>query len=297
MKTTKKFLAQSLLSPELKELNTERNICFLRWKYRILWVSDKNNCMNYLITTESSHQLSKRLEHSFVHLVCISLNLGENEIGFWADSCKKAKKPIFVRLSSRQKKIKINRPLSQVFKIIIDKIIAAGFLLLFSPFILMIIFLIKFLSKDLLLSKEWRIGKRGKLFQVVQCPKSEKIEIQYYYHKNPNGNTQENKKNILDLWIQKSSLDKFFQLINVLKGEMSIVGPRALTFNEAIQMNTKYKTNFSVLPGIIGPSSVANCLSLVDKDQISHFEFEYLSNWSLMKDIIIFLKCVKYCMF
>jgi lipopolysaccharide/colanic/teichoic acid biosynthesis glycosyltransferase len=299
LKTTKVFLISSSSSPDQSNINSYTDLCSLRWKHKILWVNNKSNQKNYLAALENLQWLNSCLKHSCANLVCIELSLGEAEIIFWANSCMQSRKPIFVRSSSQSRRLKqfrrlTYRPLSRTFKFILDRMVAAFLLLLLSPFLLVTIVLMKLISQDSIFSRKWRIGKRGRLFQAIQFRSiSEDIQIQYH-------NASETRESLCSnnnlasfrLWMQKYGLDKIPQLMNVLRGEMSIVGPQALTLYEAIQIDSKYKLHLFVLPGIIGLRH-QNCTNLSDIDQIFHFNFEYLNNWSLWKDTRILLKAMQ----
>jgi lipopolysaccharide/colanic/teichoic acid biosynthesis glycosyltransferase len=294
MTTTKVFLIQDLSSPDQTNVDNKTNLCSLRWKCGILWVNREHNHDNHLAALENLQWVKKCLKHSFAHLVCIDSSLGEAEVDFWADSCKQVKKPIFVRISSHSRRLKVYRPFSRIFKILSDRIVSAFLLLLLSPFILIVIVLMNLASQGSIFSQEWRVGKRGRLFQIIQLRSmSQDIQMQYRSVSGTQRSLSKNGHNtniaLLGLWMRKYALDKIPQLMNVLRGEMSIVGPRALTLHDAIETNSKYRPIFCVLPGILSPCHLESYSSLTDIDRANYFEFEYLRNWSLWKDIQILL--------
>jgi lipopolysaccharide/colanic/teichoic acid biosynthesis glycosyltransferase len=146
-------------------------------------------------------------------------------------------------------------------------------------------------SQGSVFSRDWKIGKGGKLFQSLRFQLiSEDIKIQRYSETGDRKalNIQSPIRIILlDKWMKKYGLDKLPQLINVLWGEMSIVGPRALTLYDAIQMNSRHRYYLRCLPGILNPYSVETNQPLSDIKQSIYLEYKYLEKWNLMKDIKI----------
>jgi exopolysaccharide biosynthesis polyprenyl glycosylphosphotransferase len=93
-------------------------------------------------------------------------------------------------------------------------------------------------------------------------------------------------------WLRKTSIDELPQLFNVLKGEMSMVGPRPLPLADYKRMsNFSHRRRLSVLPGITGPWQISG------RDQISFEEWmqmdlDYIDNWRLLTDLKIILLTV-----
>ena len=90
-------------------------------------------------------------------------------------------------------------------------------------------------------------------------------------------------------FIRNFSLDEFPQFINVLKGEMSIVGPRPL-FDEDTQLfNENYMRRLNVLPGITGLLQI-NDRNTSEFSTWYKYDIEYIDNWTLFLDLKIILK-------
>jgi lipopolysaccharide/colanic/teichoic acid biosynthesis glycosyltransferase len=285
--TTKVFLVQTLSS--LTEIH-EENFCSLRWKRGILWVRGAKS-HNDLAALQNLQWLKKCLKNSSANLVCIDLNLGESEIKFWADSCRQAKKKIFVRLESGARRSKIQPTLSWMIKRTSDRVIAVLLLLLLSPVFLVLIAWINLKSQGSIFCRDWKIGKGGKLFQALRFQLiSEDAKIKRHSETEDRRvlNIQSSIRIVLlDGWMKKYGLDKLPQLINVLWGEMSIVGPRALTLYDAIQINSRHRYYLHCLPGILNPYPVETNQPLPDIKQSIYIEYKYLEKWNLMKDIKI----------
>jgi len=93
-------------------------------------------------------------------------------------------------------------------------------------------------------------------------------------------------------FLRKTSLDEIPQLINVLKGEMSLVGPRPPLLNEVEQYNQYQKKRLLVKPGCTGLWQV-NGRSELNFDEMVELDLQYMSNQSLWLDLKIILKTIK----
>jgi exopolysaccharide biosynthesis polyprenyl glycosylphosphotransferase len=91
--------------------------------------------------------------------------------------------------------------------------------------------------------------------------------------------------------LRRFSLDELPQLINVLRGEMSLVGPRPLPERDFEMLEDWHRKRYLVLPGITGLWQVSG-RSELDFDDLVHLDFLYLERWSLALDLTILLKTV-----
>ena len=91
--------------------------------------------------------------------------------------------------------------------------------------------------------------------------------------------------------IRKTSIDELPQFINVLKGDMSLVGPRPQQRYEVEQYGSLYSTRLLVNPGITGPWQISGRSDLSPEDA-EFLDVSYVENWSLMTDIAILIKTV-----
>ncbi len=196
----------------------------------------------------------------------------------------------------------INRFIKRTFDII------AGLILfvLIAPIMLIIAIMIKLDSKGPVFFKQERVGKNGKKFNCLKfrtMHENNEDILREYFAKHPealNSFLQTGKipgddprVTRIGKFLRKFSLDELPQIINVLKGEMSLVGPRALVPDE-VEMCKEYYMEWAyyINPGITGLAQVmgrAN-ISHIDKNMISLW---YMRNWSLWLDIIIILKTIK----
>ena len=90
-------------------------------------------------------------------------------------------------------------------------------------------------------------------------------------------------------FVRKYSLDELLQFFNVLRGDMSIVGPRPLFDDDTQLFNTKYMRRLNVLPGITGLLQI-NDRNTSEFETWYKYDIEYIENWSLYLDMKIILK-------
>lgn len=189
---------------------------------------------------------------------------------------------------------------AQLFiKYILDRIIALITIFFFFPVFILISVIIKLTSKGPILYKQQRVGLKGKPFFI-------------YKFRTMFENADTRKENLYDLnemdkvvfkikddprittagkYIRRLSLDELPQLINVLKGDMSLVGPRPPLLSEVKQYKDWHRKRLSIKPGL-------TCLWLIRGRSDLPFEewmrldLEYINNWSLTLDFFIFVKSV-----
>ena len=92
------------------------------------------------------------------------------------------------------------------------------------------------------------------------------------------------------------SLDELPQLVNVIRGEMSLVGPRPLPMRDYERLEEWHKKRYLVLPGITGLWQVSG-RSELDFDDLVRLDFLYLEQWSIFLDLSILLKTIPRCLF
>lgn len=146
-----------------------------------------------------------------------------------------------------------------------------------------------------------RIGKNGKSFKMYKY-RSMVVDadrkLKRYLLDNPEANEEfmefrklkeDPRITSVGRFIRKTSLDEFPQFINVLKGEMSLVGPRPYLPREKRAMGKAYKNIIKVKPGLTGPWQV-NGRSEISLDERLNLDIEYAKNPALIKDIKYFVK-------
>src|SRR5690554_1148925 len=179
----------------------------------------------------------------------------------------------------------------KVFKRIMDTLLAFLALVILSPIFLILIMLIKLDSKGPILFRQKRIGKNKKHFNIlkfrtmrIDTPK----DVPTHQLENP------------DEWItkmgrflRKTSLDELPQIINILKGDMSIIGPRPALWNQfdLIEERDQYGAN-NIYPGLSGYAQIKgrDALTIQDKAKL---DGHYVEKMGLWLDIKIFFGTIK----
>lgn len=183
-------------------------------------------------------------------------------------------------------------------KNILDKLIAIILLIVTLPISIVIAFLIKLDSKGKVIFKHKRVGKDKKIIYVYKfrtmVENAEKLKEKFTAKQKQefeNKYKLENDPRITNIGkkIRKLSLDEIPQLINVLKGEMAIVGPRPITYEETKKYGKNKQQLLSVKPGIVG-AWTANGRNNVEYSKRIELELNYTENITLKNDIKIILK-------
>jgi lipopolysaccharide/colanic/teichoic acid biosynthesis glycosyltransferase len=271
--------------------------CRLKWRKKILWVTKVTENLDLIPALKRQQWLQDCLNNSWVKAVCLDSSLGEKGIGIWADTCRQAKKKVFLRITSSHQILDRYTQVCWRIKRVFDWIAAAILLLLLSPVMLAIALLVKFSSPGTIFFRQWRVGKRGKLFQIYKF-RTMTIDAETKHHEvmgDLNGlHKLENDPRITSLgkWLRKYSLDELPQLFNVLRGEMSLVGPRPWALYDALRLGTAGQERLNALPGITGAWQVESRSKLLDLNAVTKCDLEYLHDWSLVRDLKILLLTV-----
>ena len=202
-------------------------------------------------------------------------------------------------------KSKISKKINLILKRIVD-IIGAIVVIIFLVPITIVIFIANIISGDFgpLFYSHERIGKNGKHFKMYKfrsmCVDSaERLKKLLEEDEEARKEWEENQKldndpriTKIGRFIRKTSLDEFPQFINVLKGEMSLVGPRAVVDGEIEKFGVLKEKVLSVKPGITGYWA-ANGRSETNYDERVAMEATYVNNFSVKEDIKILFKTVE----
>lgn len=96
----------------------------------------------------------------------------------------------------------------------------------------------------------------------------------------------------LGWFIRKTSLDEFPQFLNVLKGDMSLVGTRPPTEDEWSQYKHYHRARLATKPGLTGMWQVSGRSDITDFEEVVKLDMEYIKNWNIGMDIKIIFKTV-----
>ena len=281
----------------LESLDSEPCIppCRLKWRKKVLWVQavKNDNIASLLPALENEQWLVDCLRHSLVRLVYLDAELGETAILFWANACQKAGKQVVLGVSSGSEYLK-HHSLSWFLKRTFDGLAAVALLLVLSPVLLVLAWLIWVTSPGSIFFRQWRVGKGGQLFQILKF-RSMTIDAENNHHQvmgNQAGlHKRQDDPRVTELgrWMRRYSLDELPQLINVLRGEMSLVGPRPWALYDALRLGSSAKKRLKALPGITGAWQVQVRSNLLDLEGVSSYDLDYLKTWSLWKDIALLI--------
>jgi exopolysaccharide biosynthesis polyprenyl glycosylphosphotransferase len=150
-----------------------------------------------------------------------------------------------------------------------------------------------------------RIGKNGRRFKIYKFrsmytdAEERKKELEAQNEMNGLMFKMENDPRVTKVgkFIRKTSLDEFPQFLNVLKGDMSLVGTRPPTENEFKQYNEHYRRRLSMTPGLTGLWQISGRSDIEDFDEVVKLDLRYIDNWSLTEDFKILLKTVGVVLF
>lgn len=236
--------------------------------------------------------------HPLVKNVCIIPNLLGISAGNIEVESLFNEKMILLKLKNN-----LARPLNIFVKTVFDYVATIVGVILISPILLFIALKIKNDSPGRIIYDGERIGKNGKLFK---CYKFRSMYVngdeilEKYLKANPNKKVEWETYHKLDddprvtpfgKFMRRTSIDELPQLINVLLGHMSLVGPRPYLPREADEMGEALKTIVLAKPGITGYWQI-NGRSDVDFANRLKMDCWYIFNWSFWMDLVLLFKTV-----
>jgi len=159
---------------------------------------------------------------------------------------------------------------------------------------------IKLNSKGPVLFKQKRVGRHGRVFTIYKFRSmfqdAEKRKQELMEKNEMHGAMfklkDDPRRTSVGKWLRRTSLDEFPQFINVLKGEMSLVGTRPPTPAEVQNYLTSHLRRISAKPGITGLWQVSGRSSIRDFEKVVELDCNYLDHWRFLDDLKILLKTV-----
>jgi lipopolysaccharide/colanic/teichoic acid biosynthesis glycosyltransferase len=269
-------------------------------------LNDSNSILTWrlqkLIVRQSTSQPQVSLPHldtvpwlvdclrlSPIQLVKLDLEIGETALQCWAEACQQAGKPVFIRTPTKRGFRQDQRPLRWGLKRVSDRIIAAILLLILSPLFLVLALLIRQNSPGSIFFRQWRVGERGRLFQIIKFRTmvSGAAQMHHQVMSHQDGlHKLENDPRVTSVgrWLRRYSLDELPQLINVLRGEMSLVGPRPWALYDVVRISPDLQQRLNALPGMTGAWQVQARSTQLDISVVNRTDLQYLESWSLRRD-------------
>ncbi len=186
----------------------------------------------------------------------------------------------------------------KVYKRIFDFILALFLLIILSPIFLILAILVKTTSEGPIFVSLKRVGEKGKIFNLYKFRSmingAHSLKSEMLAHNERKDGPLFKMKNDprvtkFGKFLRTSSLDEFPQLFNVLRGTMSLVGPRPHEPEEVSNYQRGYKRLLSIKPGMTGLAQVSGRSNLLFAEE-AKLDIFYIENWSILLDIIILLK-------
>ncbi len=192
----------------------------------------------------------------------------------------------------------------RVAKRMFDIVVSAWLLLLASPILLVAAIAIKLDSRGPVFFSQERVGQGGKLFRVkklrTMVTNAEQLRDTLQEQSEVDGPLfkmrDDPRVTRVGKWLRKLSIDELPQFLNVLHGEMSVVGPRPAILSELSGWSDELQNRLRVKPGITGMWQVNGRSSSSFDDYVRH-DLYYVDNWSLLTDLAIVAKTVPVVLF
>jgi exopolysaccharide biosynthesis polyprenyl glycosylphosphotransferase len=185
-----------------------------------------------------------------------------------------------------------------ITKLLLDFLGALFLIILFSPVMLVIAALVKFTSPGPAFFRQQRSGLNGAPFEILKfrtmTSNAEQLKHELAAMNEMSGPvfkvTNDPRITPFGKWLRKYSLDELPQLFNVLRGDMSLVGPRPLPVDEVRRFSDlAHRRRLSVKPGITCLWQVKGRNQISDFKEWVRLDLEYIDNWSIWLDLKILL--------
>lgn len=155
--------------------------------------------------------------------------------------------------------------------------------------------------------KQWRVGRNGKKFKIykfrsmymdaeerkaeLMAQNQVKDGMMFKIENDPRIIGGEKGKGIGN-FIRNTSIDELPQFLNILKGDMSLVGTRPPTLDEWEKYEMHHRARLAIKPGLTGMWQVSGRSGITDFEEVVKLDTEYIMNWNIGKDIKILLKTI-----
>ncbi|GGF12778.1 polyprenyl glycosylphosphotransferase [Subtercola lobariae] len=187
-------------------------------------------------------------------------------------------------------------------KRLFDVISSALLLLILSPVLLLIATTVRLSTEGPVFFLQERVGLNGSTFFMMKfrtmVPNAEALLKNLQNESRDSGNAvlfkmkDDPRITPIGKWLRRYSLDELPQLLNVLRGEMSLIGPRPPLQKEVDQYDSHVHRRFLMKPGITGLWQVSGRSDLSWDDSV-RLDLYYVENWSMVGDLVILLKTAR----
>jgi len=190
----------------------------------------------------------------------------------------------------------------QVFvKRAIDLIAAGVGLVVLSPLLALVAAVVKLQSPGPVFFTQQRVGQGGRRFRIIKFRtmvdgaeqrRDELLSRSLYSDQRLFKVRDDPRITPLGRWLRRSSIDELPQLVNVLRGEMSLVGPRPPLPSEVALYEEHHYARFDVKPGLTGPWQVAGRNGVTSFEEVMGLERNYIREWSVWADVQLLAKTI-----
>ena len=171
-------------------------------------------------------------------------------------------------------------------KRLLDIIMAAAGIIVLSPVMLVTAFLVRVKLGSPVIFKQKRPGKNEKIFEMYKFRSMTDERDQ-------DGNLLPDEVRLTEFGkkLRATSLDELPELFNILKGDMSVVGPRPQLVRDMVFMSSKQRKRHTVLPGLTGLAQV-NGRNNITWEEKFRWDLQYIRHISFRVDIVIVIKTI-----
>ena len=177
---------------------------------------------------------------------------------------------------------------AKYFKRMLDFILSLIALIILSPLLLIVAIFVRIKLGSPIIFKQQRPGKNEKIFTLYKFRTMTD-------NKDENGNLLPDSERLTKFGkiLRSTSLDELPELVNILKGDMSLVGTRPPTVEEFENYDLKHKARLGIKPGLTGMWQVSGRSDIKDFEEVVGLDTYYIAHWDLGLDIKILLKTIK----
>jgi len=214
----------------------------------------------------------------------------------------------FAALNEAAVPVGLSRAHDSGLKRTLDLVVSIPVLAFAGPLLVLIYTLLKILDPGPALFTQLRIGKDGRTFLVykfrtMRVDAADRLES--LLQSDPAANAewaqfQKLKKDprvtVLGRILRRSSLDELPQLLNIMRGEMSVVGPRPVTSGEIHRYGADYTYYTAVRPGVLGLWQVSGRNKLSYPERVA-LDVKYVKTWTIWADVMILLRAIPVVLF
>lgn len=184
-------------------------------------------------------------------------------------------------------------PVSRMLKRSLDVTVGAALTLMLAPVIFVIAVAIKLDSQGPVFFRQARVGRNGRHFQIIKFRSmiagadDRKNELRALSEAGDGlfKITNDPRVTRVGAFLRSSSLDELPQILNVLRGEMSLVGPRPLVIDEDESIYGLDRSRLHLMPGMTGPWQILR--KRVSRPEMIAIDYRYVAGWSLWVDLKI----------